>query len=399
EAAGAKGWGYDDLLLYYRRSEHTEGRDPHYRGTGGPMRPTLPASTHPVAAAFIDAVQECGYPVSADLNGADAEGVARYELTVTGGARQSAADAYLRPFLDRPNLTVCTDAEVRQLVLAGSRCTGVRYTVAGAQRTARAGEVVLCAGVIGSPHLLMLSGIGPADALRAHGIPVAADLPGVGANLSDQPMGPVIYATTQPVPAGVNNRGDALAALRTSPALPAPDFHFILIDFPLIPPGTPGPQYGYTISFALLSPHSRGSVRLASGDPGVAPLIDPGFLTDERDVAGMLAGLRLAREIGGAPAMAAWRQDEVLPGAGVSTAGQERDYLRRNVGTYGHSVGTCRMGIDPAAVIDPRLQVHGIDGLRVADASVMPSLPAANPNATVLAIAERAADLITGQDL
>ena len=399
EAAGAKGWGYDDLLPYYRRSEHTEGRDGHYRGTGGPMRPQLPARMHPASPAFIEAVQELGYPVSADLNGADAEGVARYELTVTGGVRQSAADAYLRPVLDRPNLTVRTTAVARKLVLSGSRCTGVHYTIGGQLQTAAAGEVVLCAGAIGSPQLLMLSGIGPAAALRGHGIPVTTELPGVGENLSDNPLAPVVYAAAQPMPASVNNHGDALAALRTDPALPAPDVHILFNDVPLTPPGMQGPPNGYTIEFALLSPYSRGSVRLASHNPDIAPLIDPGFLTDPRDIDGMLAGLRLARQIGQAPALATWRQNEALPGAAVTTTAQQRDFLRRSVGAYWHPVGTCRIGTDPAAVTDPQLRVHGLDGLRVADASVMPSIPAGNTNATVLAIAERAADLITGHDL
>jgi choline dehydrogenase len=327
--------------------------------------------------------------------------VARYELTVTGGARQSAADAYLRPFLDRPNLTVVTDALARKLVLSGSRCTGVQYTAGGQLRTAEAGEVVLCAGAIGSPHLLMLSGIGPADALRGHGIQAAADLPGVGENLSDHPMGVVVYSAAQPMPDGdgASNHSNALAALRTDPALPAPDVHIIFVDLPIIPPGMQGPRNGYTLWFALLNPYSRGSVRLASSDPGVAPLIDPGFLTDQRDLDGMPAALRLAREIGGAQAMAQWRQEEVLPGAAVRTAARQRDFLRRSTGSYYHAVGTCRMGTDTAAVTDPQLRVNGIDGLRVADASVMPSIPAANTNATVLAIAERAADLITEQAL
>jgi choline dehydrogenase len=397
EAAGAKGWGYENLLPYYRRSEHTEGLDPHYRGTGGPMRLRVPAVTYPPSAAFIQAVQERGYPVSSDLNGADAEGAARYELTVADGARQSAADAYLRPFVNRPNLTVVTDAAVRKLMLSGSRCTGVQYTGGGRLQTAECGEVVLCAGVIGSPHLLMLSGIGPAGALRAHGIQVAADLPGVGENLSDHPLAPVVYAAAQPMPDGINNRGEAVAALRTDPTLSVPDVHILFMDFPFVPPGMAGPGHGYTLSFALLSPHSRGSVRIASADPEAAPLIDPGFLTDQRDVDGMLAGLRLAREIGGARALAPWRQEEALPGAAVSAADRQRDFLRRGTGAYWHPVGTCRIGTDPAAVTDSQLQVHGISGLRVADASVMPSLPGANTNATVLAIAERAADLITGQ--
>jgi choline dehydrogenase len=187
------------------------------------MTPKAPATIHPTALACFEAFQECGYPVSADLNGADAEGAARYEITAVDGVRQSAADAYLRPFLDRPNLTVITDALVRRLVLSGSRYTGLQYTAGGELRTAEAaGEVVLCAGAIGSPHLLMLSGIGPANALRAHGVEVAADLAGVGANLSDHPLGAVVYSAAQPMPDAVNNRGDVLAALRTDPALSAP---------------------------------------------------------------------------------------------------------------------------------------------------------------------------------
>jgi len=312
---------------------------------------------------------------------------------VTGGVRQSAADAYLRPFLDRPNLTMVTGALVQKLMLSGSRCTGVQYTVGGQQQTAGAGEVVLCAGAIGSPHLLMLSGIGPADALRGHGIPVSADLPGVGQNLTDHPMAPLVYTAAQPMPGSINNRGEAVAALRTSPALPAPNIHVLFLDFPNTPPGMAGPDNGYTFSLALLSPHSRGSVRLASADPGTPPLIDPGFLTDQRDMDGMLAALQVARDIGEAPALSPWRQGEALPGPAATA--QLHDYFRRSTGAYWHSVGTCKMGTDLAAVTDPLLRVHGISGLRVADASVMPSIPAANPNATVLAIAERAADLIT----
>ena len=399
EAAGAKAWGYDDLLPYYQRSEHTEGLDLHYRGTGGPMRPKPAATIHPTALAFIEAVQERGYPASADLNGADQEGVARYDLTVADGARQSAADAYLRPVLDRPNLTVVTDALARKLVLSASRCTGVLYTFGGQLRTAEAGEVVLCAGAIGSPHLLMLSGIGPVGALRAHGIHVTADLPGVGENLSEHPLAPVVYAAAQPMPEAINNHGEALAALRTDPALSAPDVHVLFLDFPDIPAGMQGPRNGYTLALGLLNPRSRGSVRLASADPEAAPLIDPGLLADERDVDAMLAGLWLTREIGAAHALAAWRKEEALPGIAMTGTAQLRDFLRRSTHAYWHPVGTCKMGTDPAAVTDPQLRVRGISGLRVADASVMPSLPAANTNATVLAVAERAADLITGHAL
>ncbi|WP_127353823.1 GMC family oxidoreductase [Actinacidiphila soli] len=313
-AAGATGWGYDDLLPYFRRSETTEGRDPYYRGTDGPMHPMAPRRQPPAAVDCLAAFKELGHPYSADLNGADQEGASWYEMTIVDGNRQSAADAYLRPVMRRrPNLTVINDAQVHRLMISGNRCTGVEYAEANGQRwTAWAdSEVVLCAGVIGSPQLLHLSGIGPADALRSHCIQIVADVPGVGENLSDHPLGSVVYAAARPVPPGENNHGDILGALRTDQTLDEPDMHVLFCDVPLTPSAMLGPESGFTIGFSLLRPRSRGSVRLASADPGAAPLVDPGFLTDERDVAGMLAGLRLAREIGGSDAMARWRKEEV----------------------------------------------------------------------------------------
>ena len=392
-ADGAPGWGYEDLLPFFRRAERVAGGDPHFRGTDGPMTPMRAANVHPVARAVAEAFAELGYPMAADLNGADREGVSWPEINAVDGVRQSAADGYLRPVLERPNFTVVTDARVRSLTLSGTRCTGVEYALDGELRTAgAAGEVIVCAGAIGSPHLLQLSGIGPADPLRSHGIDVVADLPGVGDNLADHPLGSVVYAPARPIPPGANNHGDVYAVLRTDEALSAPDVQLLFIDVPLVRP--PVPPEGYTIAFSALRPHSRGSLTLASKDPEVAPVIDPGLLTDERDMRIMLAGLRLAREIGGAPALAGWRKEEARPGPTVRTAAQERDYLRRSTGSYNHPVGTCRLGVDERAVTDLELRVRGIDGLRVADASVMPSIPGANTNATVLAIAERAAAMI-----
>jgi choline dehydrogenase len=391
--AGARGWGYDDLLPYYRRSESAAGLDPRYRGVAGPMHPTTAPTTAPGRAAFA-AYEELGYPVSGDLNGAVAEGAAWDEITAVDGIRQSAADAYLRPALDRPNLTVVTGALVRGLVLSGTRCVGVGYEHDGRWRVAQAAdEVVLCAGAIGSPHLLLLSGIGPANALSAGGVEAAIDLPGVGANLADHPLGMLVYSSPEPLPQGNGNHIDVVAAVRTDPALAAPDLHLLFADVPLAPPAMQG-RNGFTIGFGLLTPRSRGSVTLASADPHDPPVIDPGFLADEHDAIRMLAGLRAARGIGGASALRHWRQTEVFPGPAVD----DLDGLRASasVGTYFHPVGTCRIGTDYHSVVDPRLRVHGVDGLRVADASVMPSLPAANTNATVLAIAERAVDIITG---
>jgi choline dehydrogenase len=396
-AAGVTGWSYDDLLPYFRRSERTHGLDSRYRGVDGPMRPERVAPDVPAARAALSALQGLGYPVSADLNGAEAEGVAWNEVTIADGVRQSAADAYLRPVLDRPNLTVVTGALVHRLVIKRGRCTGVEYTHGGILQRAQARtEVLLCAGAIGSPQLLMLSGIGPADGLRIHDLKPVVDLPGVGANLSDHPLGLVVYAAPGPLPGTASGTADVVAAVRTDSALRAPNLHIFFGGIPLAPPSMQG-QSGFTIAYGLLAPRSRGTVTLGSADPATAPRIDPGLLSDERDVADMLAGLRLARAVGTSAELAPWRKHEVFPGAGVETG----DQLRRSgsVGTYFHPVGTCKLGTDPDAVVDLQLRVHGVDGLRVVDASVMPSLPAANTNATVLAIAERAAAIINGHDL
>jgi choline dehydrogenase len=395
-AEGATGWSYDDLLPYFRRSERTHGLDPRYRGVDGPMRPERVAPQIPAARAALSALQGLGYPVSADLNGVQAEGAAWNEVTTADGVRQSAADAYLRPVLDRRNLTVVTSALVNRLVITRGRCTGVEYTHGGIVHRAQAhAEVVLCAGAIGSPQLLMLSGIGPAAGLRAHDLNPLVDLPGVGANLSDHPLGLVVYASPGPLPGTASGTADVVAAVRTDPALMTPNLHIFFGGIPLAPPSMLG-QSGFTIGFALLAPRSRGAVTLASADPGIAPRIDPGLLSDYRDVEDMLAGLRVARTVGGSPALAPWREHEVFPGAAVQTGDQLR--TSGSVSTYFHPVGTCKLGTGPDAVVDLQLRVHGVDGLRVVDASVMPSLPAANTNATVLAIAERAVAIITGHE-
>jgi choline dehydrogenase len=291
---------------------------------------------------------------------------------------------------------VLTGTHVQSLMLSGSRCVGVRYGHGGQLLAARADrEVIVCAGVIGSPQLLALSGIGPVEELRSLGIEVAVDLPGVGQNFSDHPLGAVVYSAAQPLPeVPQSNHTDILAALRSSPELSAPDLHILFADVPMAPPGVTGPASGFSLLFSLLTPRSRGSVRVVSADPMVPPSIDPGFLTDERDVAGMLAGLRIAREIGAARALAPWRDKEVLPGPELTSELDLRGFLNRTVTTYFHGVGTCRMGIGLDAVVDTQLRVHGVEALRVVDASVMPSIPGANTNATVLAIAERAAHLI-----
>ena len=394
-AAGATGWGYEDLLPFFKRSETCEGRDRAFRGGHGPMRVAQARLANPLSYAFLNAAAGAGYRRSDDLNGRDQEGVCWTDLNIIDGSRQSAADGYLRPVLDRVNLTVVTNALVHRLVVADGRCAGVEYSVGGELRQVYPeGETILTAGTIGSAQLLMLSGIGPPEHLRAVGIDVAADLPGVGANLQDHPLAGVLYAAAQPVPPGQNNHGEVYAAIRTTPELPGPDIQVFLIDAPFHPPWMPGPDVGYTIAFTTLHPRSRGSVRLPDADPASTPLIDPNFFGDDRDMVAMLTALRIAREVGSSPAFDDWCADEVLPGPRPQDAAELCDYLRRGTNPYHHPVGTCRIGSDPAAVLDSQLRVRGVDRLRVADASVMPAIPGANTHAAVLAIAERAATLI-----
>jgi choline dehydrogenase len=398
--AGATGWGFDDLLPYFRRSEHATGRDPAVRGDAGPLRVGPAAPRHPVAAAGLQAAAQAGYPRAADISGGLEEGFGWCDLTIVDGLRQSARDAYLTPALSRPNLDVATGALVHRVSLDGDRCTGVDYSVGTDVVSVRCtGEVVLASGTVGSAQLLLRSGIGPQSDLRSAGIDVTADLPGVGANLFDHPISGVVYRSIRPVPPGQNNHGEALGLIRSGPDADTPDLQIMFVDVPLRAGTLPGPAIGegYTLATSLMLPRSRGTVRLASADPGTPPLIDPNYYADPRDLHVFAAGLRAAREIGRAAAMDPWRGEEVLPGPGVTDDASLRAYLRRNLSTYAHPGGTCRIGTDGHAVVDTELRVHGINGLRVADASVMPSAPSANTNATVYAIAERAASLIQAQ--
>jgi choline dehydrogenase len=397
--AGATGWGFDDLLPFFRRSEHAPGRDPAVRGDSGPLTVGPASPGHPVAAAGLEAAAQAGYRQADDISGGLEEGFGWCDLNIVDGRRQSARDAYLTPALNRPNLDVVTGALVHRVRLQGHRCTGVDYSVGASLYLVRCsdeGEVVLAAGAVGSAQLLLASGIGPQFDLRAVGIDVAEDLPGVGANLFDHPMSGVVYRSAQPVPPGRNNHGEALGLIRSHPDADSPDVQVMFVDVPLRAETLPGPDIGdgYTIATSLMLPRSRGTVRLASGEPGTPPLIDPNYYADPRDLHAFAAGLRAAREIGSAAALDKWRGEEVLPGPGVNDDAGLRAYLRRNLRTYSHAGGSCRIGTDADSVVDTELRVRGVSGLRVADASVMPSAPSANTNATVYAIAERAAHLI-----
>jgi choline dehydrogenase len=256
------------------------------------------------------------------------------------------------------------------------------------------GEVVLAAGTVGSPLLLMRSGIGPESHLREIGVEVILDLPGVGQNLHDHPAATVVYRSARPIPPAANNHGEVLGLLRSHPALDAPDLQILFIDVPLTVPSLPGPDQGYALLLSLMAPHSRGSVTLRSAEAHTAPRLDPNYLSDPRDTDALVAGLDLARSIGRANALDPWRSAEVHPGPDVRTADSLRAYLRTALKTYHHPVGTCRIGEDDTAVVDPDLRVRGISGLRVADASVMPSIVSGNTMASVYGIAERAASLM-----
>jgi choline dehydrogenase len=358
------------------------------------MEVATPEPVDPLWEACFEAAVEAGHRFNPDGNSGDAGGTSWSEVNVVDGRRQSAADAYLVPVRGRRNLTITTDAHAERLLIDGATCVGVEYRTANGTRTALAGrEVVLAAGAIGSPQLLLLSGIGPADDLTALGIDVAADLPGVGANLQDHPKAQVSYRAQHPVMPTTYAR-KPLVLTRTDPAGPL-DLQLIFVEFALHPRFVPGAEAGYSILFSLMTPASRGSVRLASADPSDSPIIDPRYLEDPSDVTRMVAGLRLAREIGEAVALKPLREEELFPGPGLRTDDQLHEYIGKTLTTYFHPVGTCRIGTDGASVVDPDLRVHGIAGLRVADASVMPSLISGNTNAAVLAIAERAAHLLT----
>jgi choline dehydrogenase len=286
---------------------------------------------------------------------------------------------------------------VQRVTLDGDRCTGVVYSVGTEAITVGcSSEVILTAGTVGTAQLLMLSGIGPEPHLRAVGVDVAVNLPGVGSNLHDHQMSGIVYRSAQPVPPGANNHGESIGLIRSTADIATPDVQIMFVDVPLRAHTLPGPATGdgYTLVVSLVRPHSLGSVRLADATPGTPPVIDPNYYADPQDLDAMSAGLRAAREIGEAPSLDRWRDREVLPGPAVTDDESLKAYLRKNLQSYSHYAGTCRIGDIDNGVVDTDLRVHGVDGLRVADASVMPAPISANTNATVYAIAERAAAFI-----
>lgn len=394
--AGCAGWDYDSVLPYFKRMESVRGGDPSYRGTNGPMSPApvSPAAANPLSQVFLDAAVAAGFPPTDDFNGARAEGAGWHDLSISEGARQSTAAAYLHPARARANLTVMTDARAHKLRLIGTHCVGVDVEQNGHPLTVYANaEVVVCAGAVDSPRLLLLSGIGPADELSAAGVEVVHNLPGVGRNLHDHPLCGVIYEAKQPIPAGRANHAESSLLWRSDDALAGPDMQLMFIHVPFHPPHLAAPPNSFTLAVATV-PEARGSIRLAGPDAATPPLIDPNYLGVESDVRRMVHGVKVAREIAHGEAFTRWRGPEVQPGADITDEVTLRSFVARGTGTYYHPVGSCAMGTGPEAVVDPALGVHGLTGLRVADASVMPKIVPVNTNAAAIMIGEKAADLI-----
>jgi choline dehydrogenase-like flavoprotein len=398
-AQDAKGWGFDDLLPYLRRSEQTVGRDPALRGTDGPLVVGPGAALNPFVEDCWNAATELGHRRATDISGGSEDGFGRVDQNIVDGRRQSAADAYLAPAASRPNLRVVSGATVTRLRLNGEKCVGLDYwSESGELVSVVCGEeVVIAAGTVGSATLLMRSGIGPEDHLRDMGLSVAWSLPGVGSNLHDHPTCAVVYLPMRSVSPKTDNHLERVLGLAHSQlSTGAPDLQILFQDNPVAGPNQTAPPHGYAIRASLMLPHSRGTVRLSRADPSAAPVLDPQYYSDARDLRIMRDGLDMAREIGRAKALEPWREAEYLPGPDLKDDAQLHSYLLASLGSYSHPVGTCRMGTDRHAVVDTQLRVHGIDRLRVADGSIIPSLPSANTNATIYGIAERAVELIAG---
>ncbi|MBJ2151320.1 GMC family oxidoreductase [Paracoccus sp. IB05] len=412
---GCEGWAYEDVLPYFRRAEDNDSFDNRWHGKGGPLGVSKPAAPLPICEAWFRACAEMGIPFNPDMTGEVQDGVGYYQLTQRNVRRSSTSTAYLRPARGRANLTVRTGIQVLRLMIARGRAVGVE-TASGALRADR--EVILSSGAIGSPRLLQLSGVGPADHLQSLGIPVALDQPGVGADLQDhldlfviaECSGPHTYDRyAKPLWSALaglqyllTKRGPVASSLfetggfwYADPAARSPDIQFHLGLGSGIEAGVAAmPQGGVTLNSAFLRPRSRGTVRLASADPLAAPLIDPNYWADPYDRRMSVEGLKLAREMMAQAALKPFVLAERLPGPGVTSDRDYFDYACRNAKTDHHPAGTCRMGTDPEAVVDPQLRFNGIEALRVVDASVMPRLVSSNTNAATIMIAEKAADMI-----
>jgi choline dehydrogenase len=412
---GNEGWGFSDVLPYFRKSENRERGSCQFHGAGGPLNVTDLHLVNPLTRAFVAGAQEIGIVANPDFNGPTQDGVGLFQVTQKNRQRHSAADAYLRPALARPNLTVWTGVHAHRILIKNGRAIGVAFLREGGTEEVHASsEVLLAGGTLNSPQLLMLSGIGPPNQLARFGISTQHHLPGVGANLQDHPMVSVGYLCTKPVSLDkaeslgnllrylfmkngplTSNVAEAGLFNRTRDGLSVPDVQILF-----------GPAYyrghglirhkEYCFGFGptLITPESRGCVTLRSTNPLEAPIIHANYLSTPNDLRSMIEGVRLSRRIAHTRAFEVYCGDELHPGANATSDQDLAAFLRAEVETLYHPVGTCKMGHDPLAVVDPQLRVHGIERLRVVDASVMPTVPAGNTNAPTIMIAEKAADMI-----
>lgn len=413
-----EGWAWDDVFPIFKRSEHQERGVSEYHGVGGPVNVADLRDPNPLTAAFVAACLEQGLAQNDDFNGASQDGFGLYQVTQKGGMRWSAARGYLHPALEKDNCTAITGAHVTRLVVENGRCTGVAYMKDGKETTVEAGrEVILSGGSINSPQVLMLSGIGPNQHLKSLGIDVVKDLPGVGQNLQDHMMSPVAYSTDKEVSLtaatsdeeGAKFQAEQMGMLTSNIAeaggfvtlfdgSPAPELQFHFAPGWFILHGAGNPEgHGFSLLPTLVGTRSVGTLWLRSADPFEKPALDPSYLEDDRDMEILLAGTKLARKILRSPAFDEYRADEFLPGDAVQSDEEIREHIRQYATGIYHPVGTCKMGSDDLAVVDANLRVHGVEGLRVADASIMPVIINANTNAPSMMIGERCADMLLAE--
>jgi len=395
---GDSGWKAEEFMQYFERAEQYESGTTEVYGQNGQLHVADLADPHPTSQAYIDAAAETGLQPNDNFNGEHQEGAGLYHVTQKDGKRCSTAKAYITPVLDRQNLTVETEAQVRQIRFDGDRAVGVTYEQAGTQVDADASaEVLVCGGAINSPQLLMLSGIGPAEHLRERDIDVLADRPGVGKNLQDHLIYYLVYDRVKGDPPAMSSNGpEAGGFTYIDESEPTPDiqFHFTAAYAVEHGFGNPDEGQGLSLGTTQLRPESRGYVELASDDPSQDPIIDPQYFSKQEDLEVMLEGVKRAREIVRAGPLDQWRGEEIQPGPDVETDEELAEHIRDEVHTLYHPVGTCKMGDGEMAVVDNKLRVHGVSALRVIDASVMPTITSGNTNAPTIAIAEKAADMI-----
>jgi choline dehydrogenase len=418
---GNRGWSYESILPYFRKSEHFEGEAHESRGTGGLLNVAHMSENHALCDAFIDAAEASGFPRNKDYNNGIQEGFGYYQVTMKNGKRWSAARAFLDPARSRPNLRIETDALVSNIVLEGKRAVGVAYTVNGARREARCGrEVIVSCGSVQSPGVLEHSGIGQPELLKKHGIAVKHELKGVGENYGDH-FAPRMnwrckadVSTLNQETRGLNlvkevlkyyatgkgalslTAGVVYGFVRTRPGLETPDmqFHMAHASYDSAQKRLLEKEPGMTVVIGQCRPDSRGSIHIKSPTPGSEPAIRPNFLSAQTDRDATVAGMQIARKIVSHPSMSKYIAFENNPGDKVQSYDEWLDFARRSGQTTYHVVGTCKMGSDPMAVVDDRLRVHGIAGLRVIDASIMPTVPSGNTNAPTIMVAEKGADMI-----